>query len=491
MLGDEAEYQEFLNSEVRSSDACSAVKLYIVPLNPMIISQTYSFDSTNIIKAADSDNFLSERFDEEKSRDLRPVPEAEPVDIVVHQENIQEELSRALEFEKVIPTEPLEEPKNFDFYHEALRVFLEQQEENERRIREEERILREREEDELAEMLTRKLEGKKKGKGKMKTKTIKPPKIEELAFVKETKPEKMKRSRETKLEEMIQPTIVIAQELSKPSEPKEKPDMDEMVMKAIEKNLERIAMMTSSFLKNQTQETQTQTLQKQEEEEKVPVMEKLLEKVMKEDERPIHRTVKCDGCGIKPLRGNRYKCSVCHNFDFCETCEQNVEHEHAFIKIKFPGQQYAHKSYPTDLANRCRITSHLSVPKKKSSMFKNKRKLEHGDLKISKLVPVTIEPMIETNFSQLKKISIFGEKKEEKLPEEVQITVEEVIQVEPEKVEEELYAPRVKEYSGLVHNKAKHMKEILPDMDLAVLLEFIDNAPEDLDLAELLENFRY
>jgi len=51
-----------------------------------------------------------------------------------------------------------------------------------------------------------------------------------------------------------------------------------------------------------------------------------------------HLNVACDGCGASPIIGIRYKCSVCKNFDFCETCEERVDHEHAFIKINRPEQ---------------------------------------------------------------------------------------------------------------------------------------------------------
>ena len=51
-----------------------------------------------------------------------------------------------------------------------------------------------------------------------------------------------------------------------------------------------------------------------------------------------HLNVACDGCGASPILGIRYKCSVCKNFDFCETCEERFDHEHAFIKINKPGQ---------------------------------------------------------------------------------------------------------------------------------------------------------
>ncbi len=55
----------------------------------------------------------------------------------------------------------------------------------------------------------------------------------------------------------------------------------------------------------------------------------------------IHPGVKCDGCGITPIRGVRYKCATCSNYDLCETCEQRLGHEHALLKIRTPAQKPA------------------------------------------------------------------------------------------------------------------------------------------------------
>ena len=52
----------------------------------------------------------------------------------------------------------------------------------------------------------------------------------------------------------------------------------------------------------------------------------------------IHEHVTCDGCGVSPIRNIRYKCLICHNFDFCENCENKGTHPHAFIKIRHPSQ---------------------------------------------------------------------------------------------------------------------------------------------------------
>ena len=53
---------------------------------------------------------------------------------------------------------------------------------------------------------------------------------------------------------------------------------------------------------------------------------------------PIHKGIKCDECGIKDIKGVRYKCTTCLNYNLCEKCEENTEHDenHIFIKINEP-----------------------------------------------------------------------------------------------------------------------------------------------------------
>jgi len=49
-----------------------------------------------------------------------------------------------------------------------------------------------------------------------------------------------------------------------------------------------------------------------------------------------HSYVTCDGCSVSPIIGNRYKCAVCEDFDYCENCEELYKdvHIHPFIKIR-------------------------------------------------------------------------------------------------------------------------------------------------------------
>lgn len=53
----------------------------------------------------------------------------------------------------------------------------------------------------------------------------------------------------------------------------------------------------------------------------------------------VHEGISCVKCGTRPIKGTRYKCFVCSDFNLCEFCEtQANEHtlEHAFLKIRRP-----------------------------------------------------------------------------------------------------------------------------------------------------------
>jgi len=52
----------------------------------------------------------------------------------------------------------------------------------------------------------------------------------------------------------------------------------------------------------------------------------------------VHEHVECDGCGVNPIKGFRYKCSVCENYDLCQTCEAKPIHDktHPLIKYSTP-----------------------------------------------------------------------------------------------------------------------------------------------------------
>ncbi len=56
---------------------------------------------------------------------------------------------------------------------------------------------------------------------------------------------------------------------------------------------------------------------------------------------PVHQGVSCDGCGLSPIVGDRFKCSVRENFDLCSKCEASQLQPHPMIKIYSPDQSPA------------------------------------------------------------------------------------------------------------------------------------------------------
>ncbi|KAL5600945.1 hypothetical protein BROUX41_005779 [Berkeleyomyces rouxiae] len=52
----------------------------------------------------------------------------------------------------------------------------------------------------------------------------------------------------------------------------------------------------------------------------------------------VHRGCQCNACSTVPIRGIRYRCINCADFDLCEACESQGLHNknHVFLKIKVP-----------------------------------------------------------------------------------------------------------------------------------------------------------
>jgi hypothetical protein len=47
-----------------------------------------------------------------------------------------------------------------------------------------------------------------------------------------------------------------------------------------------------------------------------------------------HEGVACNSCSMNPIVGIRYKCVECPSFNFCSSCEEKIEHEHNFLKMR-------------------------------------------------------------------------------------------------------------------------------------------------------------
>jgi len=52
----------------------------------------------------------------------------------------------------------------------------------------------------------------------------------------------------------------------------------------------------------------------------------------------IHNGIKCNNCNTESIKGIRYKCIHCQNFNLCSNCEEYCDHDknHIFIKIRKP-----------------------------------------------------------------------------------------------------------------------------------------------------------
>lgn len=52
----------------------------------------------------------------------------------------------------------------------------------------------------------------------------------------------------------------------------------------------------------------------------------------------IHRSITCNTCGQSPIKGIRYKCGNCIDYDICSNCAKDDDHatNHIFVKITIP-----------------------------------------------------------------------------------------------------------------------------------------------------------
>ena len=48
----------------------------------------------------------------------------------------------------------------------------------------------------------------------------------------------------------------------------------------------------------------------------------------------IHKNYECNICKVSPIKGIRYHCLECLDYDLCEKCEEAFNHEHPLYKIK-------------------------------------------------------------------------------------------------------------------------------------------------------------
>ncbi|KAK4158700.1 hypothetical protein QBC43DRAFT_328478 [Cladorrhinum sp. PSN259] len=91
----------------------------------------------------------------------------------------------------------------------------------------------------------------------------------------------------------------------------------------------------------------------------------------------VHRGCQCNGCGLVPIRGIRYRCANCADFDLCETCESQGLHTktHIFYKIRIPAPRLGPRQlqpvwYPGDPESTIRLLpKHLMARLSKETGF--------------------------------------------------------------------------------------------------------------------------
>ena len=78
---------------------------------------------------------------------------------------------------------------------------------------------------------------------------------------------------------------------------------------------------------------------------------KLFVKVKDDDKRNadstvVHAGIVCDGCEMTPIKGTRYKCLVCADFDLCALCESEGKHpQHNMIKLPNAGPRFPQRLF--------------------------------------------------------------------------------------------------------------------------------------------------
>lgn len=87
----------------------------------------------------------------------------------------------------------------------------------------------------------------------------------------------------------------------------------------------------------------------------------------------VHRGVTCNSCNAMPIKGIRYRCSNCVDFDLCEQCEAMQIHSktHLFYKVRIPAPFLGNSRQPQSVWYPGRPTTvTYSIPKEVMEMIK-------------------------------------------------------------------------------------------------------------------------
>merc|ERR1711997_706605 len=91
----------------------------------------------------------------------------------------------------------------------------------------------------------------------------------------------------------------------------------------------------------------------------------------------IHFGVECDLCGQYPIIGDRYKCSICPDWDCCTACEP--QHDHPLIKFKKASKDHRNASF-NGLTEIVRQLGDSKVAKKVVNKDNEEKEAPIGDI---------------------------------------------------------------------------------------------------------------
>jgi len=267
-------------------------------------------------------------------------------------------------------------------------------------------------------------------------------------------------------EDVVQEQIVIPEPIVEQAETKNK-EFRDAVIKIILEQLPVIASFTKDLLQEKKPVSEP--------EEQAPIVENT----------SVHRNVECDGCGVHPMVGIRYKCHTCSNFDYCEKCEATKEHPHPFVKLKKPEPA---DEAPQYIRGKGPFFGRGFPPLGNGLVYQPNRRSQPEAQPQAEVKPEEPVVVVDTKVQEIVVEEVKPEpeeiKKEEVVIEEIKPESEEIKKEEVQEVIKEK-----KEYDAKTVEKAGKLKEMFADLDLENVLEFISQVP-DMSLEELIDCYK-
>ena len=148
--------------------------------------------------------------------------------------------------------------------------------------------------------------------------------------------------------------------------------------------------------------------------------EALNQEVLNKEAKPkeVHSKNNCDGCDVFPIIGSRFKCTICEDFDFCESCEESKgeSHGHNFLKIRKANIVVNQMIVGVNDDNQVNRGQMIELEKEADRLIgeltKNNEKIEEKSEEnlIEKNLNLNLTEKIEENFNEKTFNSDFGVK---------------------------------------------------------------------------------